>query len=52
MGIISKRSIDEGMDFKHLVGVIQVSKEDEMKVAAAYTIKNFVSILWLPWRVL
>jgi hypothetical protein len=44
MGIISNRSKDEGMAFRHLIEVIQVSKEDEMKVAAAYTIKNFESI--------
>jgi hypothetical protein len=44
MGIISSRSKDEGMAFRHLIEVIQVSKEDEMKVAAAYTIKNFQSI--------
>jgi hypothetical protein len=44
MGIISKRSKDEGMAFRQLIEVIEVSKEDEMKVAAARTIKNFVAI--------
>jgi hypothetical protein len=44
VGLIAKRAKDDRLAFEYLVRIIKESDEEEFKITAAYTIKNFVSI--------
>lgn len=41
VGMMSRRAKDEGTAFKYLIDLIKESKEEEIRVAAAYTVRNF-----------
>jgi hypothetical protein len=44
LGLIAKHAKDDGMAFEYLIRIIKESDEEEFKITAAHTIKNFVSI--------
>jgi len=44
VGLIAKHAKDDGLAFEYLIRIIKESDEEEFKINAAYTIRNFVSI--------
>jgi hypothetical protein len=44
VGLIAKHAKDDGLAFEYLIRIIKESNEEEFKIAAAYTIKNFAPI--------
>jgi hypothetical protein len=44
VGLIARHAKDDGLAFEYLIRIIKESNEEEFKIAAAYTIKNFAPI--------
>jgi hypothetical protein len=44
VGLITKHAKDDGLAFEYLIRIIKESNEEEFKITAAYTIKNFAPI--------